>query len=83
MPEHTATEFRSKNKYGHRSKNKQRARSSSPPKRIGNIKSHKAYCTYCAPHLASRMEQRFIVQETFSEISKELLHKSATIIDNE
>lgn len=74
MPENTVTEFRGRNKYGHRSKNdrKQRNRSSSPPKKIGNIKSHRSYCTYCAPELASTMERRFIIQEEFKEINKKI-----------
>lgn len=73
MPEHTESEFKEKNKYGHRSrsdKNQRRDRSSSPPKHIGNVKSHRNYCTHCAPSLACKMEKKFDVQEETQEMQK-------------
>jgi len=73
MPEHTVTEFRGRNKYGHRTRSdrNKRNRSSSPPRRLGNIQSHK-YCTYCAPELASSMERRFIVMEENKQLQKDI-----------
>jgi hypothetical protein len=84
MPEHSITDFRGRNKYGHRSKNdknktKNRNRSSSPPRKLGNIKSHKTYCTFCSPELASRMERHFNNIEENNEIQKDI--KKFTIKD--
>ncbi len=75
MPENTRNEFQKKNKYGHRSKNDKntRNRSSSPPRKIGNVKSHRNYCTHCNPSLACRMERKFQIDEEIQEINKEII----------
>ena len=82
MPENTVDEFQGKNKYGHRSRSDRRNqrgrhRSSSPPKKIGNIQSHRNYCTHCAPSLASNLEKKFGIVEDLKEIKKEIKELTA------
>lgn len=57
MPEHTLTQFRGKNRYGHNTTNSCKGckkRLGSPvPKKIGN--ATKKICSFCNPELSNRL----------------------------
>lgn len=74
MPINTITEFRGRNKYRTKKKNIVRNRSSSPPRRMGNVNSdNKGFCTYCSPELFSSLKKKMIVKDTLNDYKKDIL----------
>lgn len=75
MPQNTITEFRGRNKFSKKDRYKRKkTRSSSPPKKIGNVKTPgKNLCTYCCPELFCSLRRRLNVKENIKEVS---IHKS-------
>eukprot|EP00042_Codosiga_hollandica_P022391 m.82214 g.82214 ORF g.82214 m.82214 type:complete len:88 (-) comp50772_c0_seq3:1512-1775(-) len=67
MPRHSKDEFRSANKFGHRSRSdsKQRNRSSSPPARLPNTnKGSPKCCSFCSPGVHIRVANTLQIHRT-------------------